>query len=372
MKKRNLWLLLLFVLTLTAFFGVALFVMPLSEHEAQKTPATTFKGIQSEKKQLKVLKRYPTIYHSSSWKNSDAMIPIPGLYQTKTLDDSNTITACDAMTPQGLAITDDHVFISAYCHNHEHNSVIYIMNHYNYDLLNTVVMHGNPHAGGLAFDDNFDNLWVSTTEGVAAISLEHLLNYDLDIVKKPVGYDQDMRLHDIPRSSVITSYNGFLIAGHFKKKTEGKLTLYGMDSQGKLLDSTLVSQTNDNPSYDLYYNAETLSVAKMQGIALYDNYVIISQSYGKKNSSLYIFDIRVAGNVFDVEKATYKIDFPPYLEQITIHDDQLYALFESGSKGYREKTENRFDYVLKIPFKELLFQQQQEYPLLLPQKYNKK
>ena len=35
---------------------------------------------------------------------------------------------CTTMTPQGLAVTEDYVFISAYCHAKKHNSVIYMIN----------------------------------------------------------------------------------------------------------------------------------------------------------------------------------------------------------------------------------------------------
>ena len=51
---------------------------------------------------------------------------IPGLKYTRTfLNAQGTEQAvCTSMTPQGLAVTDEYVLISAYCHTGKHNSVI--------------------------------------------------------------------------------------------------------------------------------------------------------------------------------------------------------------------------------------------------------
>ena len=50
---------------------------------------------------------------------------IPGLKATQTLltSEGDMPAMCTTMTPQGLAVTEDYVFVSAYCHAKKHNSV---------------------------------------------------------------------------------------------------------------------------------------------------------------------------------------------------------------------------------------------------------
>ena len=54
---------------------------------------------------------------------------IPGLKNTRTLltEKGATPAMCTSMTPQGLAVTEDYVLISAYCSTQKHNSVIYVI-----------------------------------------------------------------------------------------------------------------------------------------------------------------------------------------------------------------------------------------------------
>ena len=54
---------------------------------------------------------------------------IPGLEATRTLKIRTTGTPdmCTSMTPQGLAVTEDYLLISAHCRTKEHNSVIYVL-----------------------------------------------------------------------------------------------------------------------------------------------------------------------------------------------------------------------------------------------------
>ena len=77
---------------------------------------------------------------------------IPGLRYTRTfLNAEGTKQAvCTSMTPQGLAVTDEYVLVSAYCHTEKHNSVIYVINKETHRFIKEVVLPGLPHVGGLA------------------------------------------------------------------------------------------------------------------------------------------------------------------------------------------------------------------------------
>ena len=101
---------------------------------------------------------------------------IPGLRYTRTfLNVEGTKQAvCTSMTPQGLAVTDEYVLVSAYCHTEKHNSVIYVINKETHRFIKEVVLPGLPHVGGLAYDQEHDMLWYSSnTNGIAqAISIK--------------------------------------------------------------------------------------------------------------------------------------------------------------------------------------------------------
>lgn len=62
---------------------------------------------------------------------------IPGLKNTRTLltKKGATPAMCTSMTPQGLAVTEDYVLVSAYCSTQKHNSVIYVSIRKNIILL---------------------------------------------------------------------------------------------------------------------------------------------------------------------------------------------------------------------------------------------
>ena len=69
---------------------------------------------------------------------------IPGLKYTRTfLNAQGTKQAvCTSMTPQGLAVTDEYVLVSAYCHTAKHNSVIYVINKETHRFIKEVVLPG--------------------------------------------------------------------------------------------------------------------------------------------------------------------------------------------------------------------------------------
>ena len=79
---------------------------------------------------------------------------IPGLKATRTLltSEGDMPAMCTTMTPQGLAVTEDYVFVSAYCHAKKHNSVIYMINKESHRFIKEIILPGQPHVGGLAYD----------------------------------------------------------------------------------------------------------------------------------------------------------------------------------------------------------------------------
>ena len=111
---------------------------------------------------------------------------IPGLRYTRTfLNAQGTKQAvCTSMTPQGLAVTDEYVLVSAYCHTEKHNSVIYVINKETHRFIKEVVLPGLPHVGGLAYDSEHDMLWYSSnTMGSLRRSALRWMYYGITIMQ---------------------------------------------------------------------------------------------------------------------------------------------------------------------------------------------
>lgn len=154
---------------------------------------------------------------------------IPGLKSTRTLltSEGDMPAICTTMTPQGLAVTEDYVFVSAYCHAKKHNSVIYMINKESHRFIKEIVLPGQPHVGGLAYDSEHQILWYSsnTQELAQAVSLkmEDVENYDYDERQRAITVNQIASLYGIVRDSFMTFYEGCLYVGCFTKYTESAL-----------------------------------------------------------------------------------------------------------------------------------------------------
>ena len=165
---------------------------------------------------------------------------IPGLRYTRTfLNAEGTKQAvCTSMTPQGLAVTDEYVLVSAYCHTEKHNSVIYVINKETHRFIKEVVLPGLPHVGGLAYDQEHDMLWYSSnTNGIAqaiSIKMDVLRDYNYADNHMPVQVNQTCSLYGIVRDSFMTFYKGCLYVGCFNKYTESTIARYAVDSKGDL------------------------------------------------------------------------------------------------------------------------------------------
>lgn len=160
---------------------------------------------------------------------------IPGLKATQTLltSEGDMPAMCTTMTPQGLAVTEDYVFVSAYCHAKKHNSVIYMINKESHRFIKEIILPGQPHVGGLAYDSEHQILWYSsnTQELAQAVSLtmESIENYDYDAGRHPIATNQIASLYGIVRDSFMTFYDGCLYVGCFTKYTDSAIARYAVD-----------------------------------------------------------------------------------------------------------------------------------------------
>ena len=71
---------------------------------------------------------------------------------------------------RGITASEDCLFISAYCHAHKHNSVIWVLDKASGEFVKEIVLEGRPHVGSLAYDGDHGNLWICAQENGLAMS----------------------------------------------------------------------------------------------------------------------------------------------------------------------------------------------------------
>ena len=150
-----------------------------------------------------------------------ASIVIPGLMSTRTTKGSfHGVVYCTSMTPQGMAISEDYIFISAYCHTHVHNSVIYMLDRRTGEFIKEIPLRSRAHVGGLAYDPVHRNLWVSGGSAGAAkaiaYTIESLEKYNLSREKKSIKSKFSYTLATITRNSYMSYSDGYLITRYMR------------------------------------------------------------------------------------------------------------------------------------------------------------
>lgn len=300
-------------------------------------------------------KKYPFINKVANyvpprtWTGKDAIIP--GLETTKSYSfKQKKLSIADKMTPQGLTVADKYLLITAYDGDHEHASVIYVLDKATGKYLKTVQIKGRPHLGGIAYDPIAKNIWITGSMGKAsalmAFSLKTLKRYHGHM---PIEYIHQISIPSLERASALTYYDDQLFVGLFNMYGRGKVASYNISRSGphngSITNNEIKSVTGNVSWSDP--SGQTSMDKQIQGIAIYDNKIFLSQSYGGQDSKLYVFPI-TALNELDEKNAELVIDLPPYLEQITAYKGQLLCIFESASNQYARPDIMVMDRVLSL------------------------
>lgn len=316
----------------------------------------------SEDEFAKTLKKYPDIdilalydkIASDDMKILDygSFAPMPGIEGTKSIDiETGELGICTSMTPQGVTIAENYLITSAYDHDKNHNSVLYIQDLNTHDLLKTIVLDGKPHVGGITYDYDNKNLWVcghkNNKAEVFSITLEKLLSYDLD-KGESIEYEQRIALSQVNRASYISYDNRSIYVGFFNPRGTGNVERYDLDEKGNFAGDEIVDKITNELTVlgDAVFGEETLE--KIQGMTIYRDYTILSQSYGPKGSKLFIFKNDPERTLYKEEDAITEFAMPSHLEQISQHDGRLYMVFESAARAYRHRSDDVLDRVLSI------------------------
>lgn len=315
--------------------------------------------------QANAIYEYPDLYTSAveaQQQNKElGMYTIPGLLSTETLqtNQSNILVNCAEMTPQGVTVAGDYLLISSYCHDHEHNSVVYVINKETHKYIKTIILQGYPHVGGITYDPIAENIWVCARYDqkaeIVAFPMTSLEKYNLNSKIQPIEYTQRVELPQLKRASVITYANKNIYIGYFDDLKEGVLETYPIDEKGNV-SGELSDEQKIHTTIDTDESEESVTIVReLQGITFYKDKFLVTQSYGAfENSKLLIFNYKKEKEEFldhDVEKV---VELPAHAEQITAIDNQLYTIFESAAQPYRVIEKVWVDRVLSLDLEKLI------------------
>ena len=272
-----------------------------------------------------------------TWDGKDFVLP--GLLATKSYDfKTKKVNTATAMTPQGITIAGKYILLTAYDGKHEHASVVYVLDKKTGKYLKTIQVAGRPHLGGIAYDPVAKNIWVTGSMGkssaLATFSMAELKSYKAGS-QIPIKYKYQIAIPAVEKASTVTYYDGQLFVGFFNMYGRGKVAAYTIARSGKNRGSITNNEVKSVTGTLRWSDptGETSMDKQIQGIAIYQNKIFLSQSYGSGDSKLYVFPTS-ALNALDEKNAELVITMPPYLEQITAYKGQLLCVFESGSKIY--------------------------------------
>lgn len=325
-------------------FGICLFLLWRHYHKAK----------QEQRMILAQLKRYPAVQHAwtAALEDGDPVIEIPGLATgiKASLADAHTVDMCGQMTPQGLALSKDWVFISMYCNDHQHHSQILLFDRHTGAYSKPVILPKKPHVGGLVYDEQQEVLWVTITGSesgrIGGIPLATLLADTSAQTGQPVRFDRRLELLGIARASYLTMDQEKVVAGSFSLRGAGKCAAY---SRQFLQDAMAGGSTQKS---QMLPNETNSTLTKVQSVAYAKDWLLIARSFGPGASELLAFPKTTAN--LKRNSAAFRFRFPPYLEQIVVEDQRLYCLFESGAAAYRHKTKWPIDTVLVLDLSTLL------------------
>lgn len=232
------------------------------------------------------------------------------------------------MIPQGICFVENYICISAYDSKAHYPSVIYILDKDTRQYLTTILLEDKNHVGGVAYDG--ERLWIAKSgdNALSAISyqrLEKAALLEVDCVS--VTYDDTYAINC--RASFVTCYNDLLWVGVFEMNSDSVAVLRGFsfeESQGVM---------------GLFMKDELFLPELANGAAIeeIDGHVclIVDSSYGRDRASkIHIYELSMDEESFESAVCVLKDEytFPPMVEEVEIHDGQVYFIFESAATKY--------------------------------------
>lgn len=266
--------------------------------------------------------------------------------------------------PQGITWLKDEnwLILSHYSSTEERPSILTVIDLTTEKLIKTLDLYEGDqtpytgHAGGITLSEKY--LWIASGGKVRQISIEAL--------KMAEDRSKLMITADFPvdsRASFNYFKDGVLWAGDFAYGTKYPTpkTHHIKNRQGKLHTGWIAGYELDGDSDEIVNNHENSEMInpnyiisipiQIQGVVITEDYIILSQSYGRNNPSSILFypnellnephqHVEQNGEniplwFLDEQNLLGELITPPMSEGIVSDDEQLYVLYESGANAYR-------------------------------------
>lgn len=356
-KRRVLAVCLVLVLIPAGYIGIIFGCMGKVE---PKTDAVTTNAESSQytlEEFSERLQPYSGLYEEAVLAHADepdsGTYVIPGLESARTLLDNGAkrFSVCTGMTPQGIAVSGQYLFISAYCQSKNHNSVIFVVDKETHDFVKEVVLPNKAHVGSLAYDARNDNLWVcGSRNGIAqvnALDMESIEAYDFSEGWEPISFLHVNNILDIPRSSFMAYQAPYLYVGYYSTQEDSTIKKYEVQDDGNIR-SVPVEHPASKVRQGVAEEDELKISPYAQGMTFLGDILFLSYSMGIFPSRLAAYQVSDGIRDFTDEMALEDIRLPYMLEQIYMDGGTMYLLFESGAYPYRYLPGLSVDRVLKI------------------------
>lgn len=362
-SKKNRWkrgvlaVCLVLVLIPAGYIGIIFGCMGKVE---PKTDAVTTNAESSQytlEEFLERLQPYSGLYEEAVLAHADepdsGTYVIPGLESARTLLDNGAkrFSVCTGMTPQGIAVSGQYLFISAYCQSKNHNSVIFVVDKETHDFVKEVVLPNKAHVGSLAYDARNDNLWVcGSRNGIAqvnALDMESIEAYDFSEGWEPISFLHVNNILDIPRSSFMAYQAPYLYVGYYSTQEDSTIKKYEVQDDGNIR-SVPVEHPASKVRQGVAEEDDLKISPYAQGMTFLGDILFLSYSMGIFPSRLAAYQVSDGIRDFTDEMALEDIRLPYMLEQIYMDGGTMYLLFESGAYPYRYLPGLSVDRVLKI------------------------
>ena len=356
-KRRVLAVCLVLVLIPAGYIGIIFGCMGKVE---PKTDAVTTNAESSQytlEEFSERLQPYSGLYEEAVLAHADepdsGTYVIPGLESARTLLDNGAkrFSVCTGMTPQGIAVSGQYLFISAYCQSKNHNSVIFVVDKETHDFVKEVVLPNKAHVGSLAYDARNDNLWVcGSRNGIAqvnALDMESIEAYDFSEGWEPISFLHVNNILDIPRSSFMAYQAPYLYVGYYSTQEDSTIKKYEVQDDGNIR-SVPVEHPASKVRQGVAEEDDLKISPYAQGMTFLGDILFLSYSMGIFPSLLAAYQVSDGIRDFTDEMALEDIRLPYMLEQIYMDGGTMYLLFESGAYPYRYLPGLSVDRVLKI------------------------
>lgn len=227
---------------------------------------------------------------------------------------------CSDMVPQGITFAGDYVLISAYCKDHEHNSVIYVFNESDKSYYGTIKLPNKEHVGGVAYDCSRDgNIWVSNGNAVGSFKYSELAKSKNKVFS--VTFNKVIDLSYPASTMCYDAVNNYLWIAQFSENDTSKsfARCYAVNNK-----------TTNNPT--LPYQFQISVPLKTQGISVRGNRMMISSSYGRTvDSKLYSYTWNQSSKTKTLKSTT---TLPPLSEGVVMGSTYAYVVYESVASEY--------------------------------------